>query len=234
MRNILLGEVWESFYVEGHKVGFLHRITTTTSNPEILVSKLHIRYGVANFQHIFSFYNKTGYPPHSYIFDTNDGAPVHVRFTGSEMICQVDVDIFNESIPSNARPSYGNYPLIVTIPFVEGFKISFTQIDDAPCTLLGPAELVSKGWENVVVGDQKLRLWAVAEYTKGQPGNRYWLDDKRRIRQSFWRGAVSYWVATKEEALTNLPTELTRQMNEPTDTGNDLDWTTEIIDWLNE
>ena len=232
-RNILLGEVWESFFIEGHKAGFLRRVTSVAENPNILVSTLYIMYGSATFQHVFSFYDGTGYPAHSYLFDTNDGAPVHVRFAGRQMICQVDEDIFTEAIPADARPSYGNYPLVVTMPFAEGFKLSFTQIEDSSCTVQGTAELISHGWENIIIGSQHLRLWRVGEYINGQPGNRYWLDENRRVRLSHWRGAVSHWVATREEAFSNLPAELVEYARELFGAGNDSDWTAAVEKWLN-
>ena len=149
-KNNLPGEIWESFFIEGRKVGFLRRVTAVTQAPNILSSTLYIMYGTASFRHEFSFYNEVGYPAHSYLFDTNDGAPVQVRFADNQMICQVDEDVLTESIPANARPSYGNYPLVVTMPFEEDFRVLFTQIDDASCTVQGQTELVSHGWENVI------------------------------------------------------------------------------------
>jgi hypothetical protein len=234
MRNLLLGEVGESLFIEGHKVGFLRRVTSIAKNSNVLVSTLYIIYGTVSFQHVFAFYDEVGFPSHSYLFDTNDGAPAHVRFAGNEMICQVDEDIFTEVIPADARPSYGNYPLVVTMPFEEGFKLSFTQIEDSSCTVQGTTELVSHGWENVVLGGQRSRLWLVGEYTNGQSGNRYWLDENRRVRLSHWQGAMSYWAATKEEALSDLPIELVKYANELFDTGNDSDWIAEIEEWLGQ
>lgn len=234
MRNKLLGEVWESFFIEGHKVGFLRRVTSISENPNILVSTLTIMYGRASFQHTFSFYDSVGYPPYSYLFDTNDGAPVHARFVGDEMICQVDDDIFVETVPADARPSYGYYPLVVTVPFEKGFKLSFTPIEDASCTIQGVTELVSHGWENVILNEQSLQLWLVSEYTNGQLGNRYWLDEHRRIRQSQWLGAKSVWVPSQEEALSNLPTELAASARDAFGGINDSDWTVEIIKWLDQ
>ncbi len=234
MRNKLLGEVWESFFIEGHKVGFLRRVTTTTETPNLLVSTLYIMYGTATFQHTFSFYDKVGYPPHSYLFDTNDGAPIHVRLADNKLICQVDEEIFTEIVPANARPSYGNYPLIVTIPFEAGFKHTFSQIDDASGTLQGITELVSHGWENIVIDNQCYQLWRVDEYTNNQLCSRYWLDENRCLRQSQWQGAVSYWAATKEEAFNDLPTELIAYANALFDNGDDSDWTNIIEKWLGQ
>jgi hypothetical protein len=188
--------------------------------------------GNATFQHQFSFYDEDGYPAHSYLFDTNNEAAVHARFSGNEMICQVDEHTSTEAVPADARPSYGNYPLVVTMPFETGFKLSFTQIEDASCTVQGKTELISHGWESVVIDNQHLRLWLVREYTNDKPGNRYWLDKNRRIRQTHWRSATSHWVATKEEALSNLPTELIAQARKFIDGKNDSDWTVDIEKWL--
>ncbi|KAA3660782.1 MAG: hypothetical protein DWQ04_18390 [Chloroflexi bacterium] len=230
----MLGEVWESFFIEGRKVGFLRRVTSVSENPNILVSTLTIMYGRARFQHTFSFYDAAGYSPHSYLFDTNDGAPVHVQFAGDEMICQVDEDIFTEKVPADARPSYGYFPLVITMSFEKGAKLSFTSIEDASCVVQGPTELVSHGWEDVVIEGQSLRLWLVGEYTNGQLGNRYWLDEHRRIRQSHWQGAKSIWVPSQEEALSNLPTELVEYAKSAFDVSNNSDWTAEIIKWLDQ
>jgi len=234
MRNKLLGEVWESFFIEGRKVGFLRRVTSVFENPNILVSTLTIMYGRATFQHTFSFYDSVGYPPHSYLFDTNDGAPVHVRFVDDEMICQVDEDIFTEIVPADARPSYGYFPLVVTMPFEQGAKLSFTSLEDASCVVQGTTELVSQGWEHVVIEGQSLRLWLVGEYTNGQLGNRYWLDEHRRIRQSQWLGAKSVWVPSQEEALSNLPAELVEYAKGAFDGSHDSNWTSEISKWLDQ
>ncbi|MCP4416970.1 MAG: hypothetical protein GY805_10130 [Chloroflexi bacterium] len=234
MRDVLLGEVWESFFIEGHKVGFLRRVTAVSETPNILVSTLTIMYGRANFKHKFYFYDEAGYPAHSYLFDTNDGAPVQARFSGNKMICQVDEHVFTEDVPADARPSYGNYPLVVTMPFEKGFRLSFTQIEDTSCTVQGKTTLISQGWETVVVGGQRLQLWLVAEYTNSQSGNRYWLDENRRVRLTHWRGAASFWVATKEEALCDLPDELVKQARNLIDGEDDPDWTVDIEKWLNQ
>ncbi len=234
MRNTLLGEIWESFFVEGHKVGFLRRLTSVTEAPNRLITHLHIVYGAIHFQHIYSFYDEVGYPTHSYLFDTNDGAPVHVRFADNKMTCQVDEHIFTEVIPADARPSYGNFPLVVTMPFEQGFKLSFTQIEDASCTVQGTTELVSHGWKNVVIDNQQHRLWLVSEYSNGQSGNRYWLNEDRQIRMSQWQGALSYWAATKEEALSDLPTEFVDRASGLFNEDDNSDWTTEIEDWFGQ
>jgi hypothetical protein len=232
MRSNLLGEVWESFFIEGQKVGFLRRITAVSSSPNIFTTTLHIIYGTARFRHKFSFYNAVGYPAHSYLFDTNDGAPVQVKFVENQMICQVDEDIFTETISGNARPRYGSYPLVVTMPFSEGAKVSFTQIDDGACTVLGQAELISHGWDNVVIDGQHLKLWLVGEYTSGQPGNRYWLDESRRVRQTQWRGATSRWVASKEEAFSGFPTSWIKSVEAIFYEDNESDWTSDVAKWL--
>ena len=191
-------------------------------------------YGRATFQHTFSFYDSVGYPPHSYIFDTNDGAPVHVRFEGDEMICQVDEEIVVEKVPLNTRPSYGYFPLVVTMPFEEGSKLSFTRLDDASCTIQGATELISHGWENVANHHLHLRLWHIGEYTNGQASNHYWLDEHRRIRQSHWLGATSVWEPSRKEALSNLPSKLVVDAKKAFDESRDSDWTAEIMQWLDQ
>jgi hypothetical protein len=62
MRDVLLGEAWELFFIERHKVGFLRRVTAVSETPNILTSTLTIMYGNAIFQHQFSFYDEVGYP----------------------------------------------------------------------------------------------------------------------------------------------------------------------------
>jgi hypothetical protein len=236
--QVPLGEIWESFHIEGHKVGFMRRLTSAAEQPGLLTSKLHVMFfaqgGIASFKHEFTFYNKAGYPPHSYLFDTNDGAPVHVRFSGNQMVCQVDEEIFTEPIPADARPTYGYYPHVVTIPFRDGHKIPFTPIIDSSCTVQARSALVGHGWDNVSVGNQIMRLWLVGEQTDGRMGNRYWLDEQRRIRQSCWQGAMTYWVPTREEALSGLPAALIEYVKESFDTSNDSDWTSEIVEWLSQ
>ena len=232
MRNSLLGEVWESFFVEGRKVGFLRRVTAVSVTPNIFTSTLHIIYGTARLRHKFSFYNEVGYPAHSYLFDTNDGAPVEVRFSDNQMICQIDEDIFTEAVPADARPCYGNYPLVVTMPLTKDARMTFTQVDDGSCTVMGKTELVSHGWEDVVIGGERLRLWLVGEYTNGQPGNRYWLDESRRVRRTQWRGATSRWAASKEEAFNDLSPAWLKNVKPIFDEGNDSDWTSDVEKWL--
>ncbi len=232
MRNSLLGEMWESFFIEGRKVGFLRRVTAVSATPNIFTTNLHIMYGMARLRHEFSFYNEVGYPSHAYLFDTNDGAPVEVRFSGDQMICRIDEDVFTETVPADTRPCYGNYPLVVTMPFVEGAKVTFTQIDDGSCTALGKTELVSHGWEDVMIDGQSLQLWLVGEYTNGQPGNRYWLDENRRVRQTKWRKAMSRWAVSKEEAFSDLPTAWLRSVKPIFDEDNGADWTSDVEKWL--
>jgi hypothetical protein len=110
--------------------------------------------------------------------------------------------------------------------------VSFTQIDDGSCTVLGQTELVSHGWEDVVINGKRLRLWLVGEYTNGQPGNQYWLDESRRVRQTQWRGAMSHWAASKEEAFSDLPTAWLKSVNTIFDEDNDADWTSDVEKWL--
>ncbi|MGB1253953.1 MAG: hypothetical protein ACPG8W_25315, partial [Candidatus Promineifilaceae bacterium] len=153
MRDKLLGEVWESFYIEQRKVGFMRRVTTLVRGKNVLRTRLTLMYGRARFNHTFAYYDETGYPSQAYLFDSNDGAPIHARFVGDQMICQVDDDIFTEMVSADARPRHGNYPLIVTIPFEVGYRIAYTQIDDASCTQFGKIELVSQGWRQVQVGN---------------------------------------------------------------------------------
>jgi len=236
--QVPLGEVWESFHIEGHKVGFMRRITSAAEQPGLLITRLHVMFfaqgGIANFEHEFTFYDQAGYPPHAYLFDTNNGAPVHVRFSGSSMVCQVDEEVFTESIPPDARPTYGYYPHVVTMPFSAGYRMPFTPIIDSSCTVQDRSALVGRGWENVSIGDKTMRLWLVAEETGGRLGNRYWLDEKRRIRQSNWQGAMSYWAPGRAEALAGLPTALIEYVQESFDTADESDWTAEIVEWLSE
>lgn len=140
--NLLLGEIWESFHIQGHKVGFLRRTTTPAMDfPNVLMSTLQIILAVqgqiTSYEHIYYFHNRPGFPSHSYLFDAGHGAPVHVRFVDDQMICQVDDDVFTEVVPADARPSYGYYPLVVTIPFITGLRLPFTRVDDASCVLKG-------------------------------------------------------------------------------------------------
>ena len=238
MEKILLGEVWESFYIEGEKVGFIRRQTTTTEIPDLFVSQLHILFyvqgAVASREHHFWFHNQAGYPAHAYLFDTNNGAPIHVQFRDEEIVCQIDEDTFTESVPPNTRPGYGYYPYVVTMPFVEGHEIRSTLIDDASGSVRETAVLVSQGWRDIILHNQTIRLWLVSEYIAGQPTNRYWLDEKRRLRQSDWQGAKSYWVATKEEALHALPDELVQYAQSAFHPTSGSDWMDDVIAWLSQ
>ena len=238
MDKVLLGEVWESFYIEGQKVGFMYRQTTTTETPDLFVSKLHILFyvqgGVASRENHFWFYNQPDYPAHAYLFDMNDGAAIQAQFRDGKIVCQIDEDVFSETVPSNARPSYGYYPSIVTMPFVEGHEVHSTLIDDASGGVRETAVLVSQGWRDVKLLNQPTRLWLISQYIAGQPANRYWLDEARRLRQSDWQGAKSYWVATREEALSNLPSGLVQYAREIFDTNQDSDWLDDIAAWLNQ
>lgn len=233
MQPNLIGETWEAFYIERRKEGFLHRVTAYADEPQLLTTKLRIVYGSAYFQHTFSFYNRPNYPAHSFVFDTNDGAPIQARFENGTMICQVDDDQFVESVPVKSRPAYGNYPLIITMPFERDAQITYTQIDESSCVLVGQTQLISHGWEEVEWQHQRLKLWLVGEYTNGRLGNRYWLDAERRIRLTQWQGAVSNWVATKEEAVRGLSAEIQKRANQLDKHQSNVDWTQEIEAWLN-
>ncbi len=234
MLDRLLGETWESFFIEGYQVGFIRRLIAKTTTPKILLCKTDVIFGEAKFSHDYYFYDEPGYPSHSYLYDSNDGAPVHGRFVDDKLICQVDDHTFSEGVPAGSRPSYGNYPLVVTIPFEEGFKLSCTQIEDSSCTILGTTDLISHGWESVKVSGQNLNLWRVSENANGQLGNRYWLDSERRIRLSDWKGAESVWVANKEEAIRNLPAELLTCANSLENRDSKPDWVTDVETWLNQ
>lgn len=232
MKLDLVGEVWESFYVEGRKLGFVHRKTAVSPTPDVLTTTMTLMYGTARFHHAFSFYNEAGYRPHSYLFDSNDGAPVHVRFVDDEIVCQVDEQIFRETMPVNTRPSYGYYPLVVTLPFTVGARVAFTRLDDASCTVQGTGEFVAVGWEDVAVAGERVRLWLVQEMLNGRLANRYWLDEERRIRKSNWRGATSYWVPTQEEALASLPQPLLDDALNMLSKKESADWMDDIVTWL--
>ena len=235
--HLLLGETWETFYILGYQVGVLHRTTAFAADlPNVLMSRLQViltvQGEISSYEHVYYFHNRPGFPSHSYLFDAGQGAPVHVRFVNHQMICQVDEDIFTEDVPEDARPSYGYYPLVVTIPFIAGYRVPFTRVDDVSCTVEGSAHFISHGWEGVALEGKLLSLWRVDEYAGQRLTNQYWLDDARRIRQSKWLGAVSYWVPTREEALTGLSArwiaDVTRFLEDSTKT----DWASEVIAWL--
>ena len=235
--HFLLGEIWEAFYIQGYKVGFLHRTTNpATEFPNVLMTRLQVILAVqgeiTSYEHVYYFHNKAGFPSHSYLFDAGQGAPVHVRFVGDQMICQIDDDIFTETVPADARPSYGYYPLVVTIPFTIGYRLPFTRVDDASCSMEGSAEFVSRGWEDVALDAKRLSLWRVDEYAGDRLTNQYWLDEARVIRQSKWLGAVSYWVPTREAALTGLPPKWATAAAAMLDCSPKPDWTSEVIAWL--
>lgn len=235
----LLGETWEAFYIQGYQVGVLHRSTTLTADfPNVLMSKLQVVRAVAgeitSYEHIYYFYDRTGFQPHSYLFDAGQGAPVHVRFVEGQMICQVDDDISIEKVPGNARPSYGYYPLVVTIPFTDDYRVPFTRVDDASCSVEGPAQFVSHGWEPVILQGERLSLWRVDEYAKDRLTNQYWLDEARRIRKSKWLGAVSYWVPKKEEALSGLSPKWVTAVTQKLEISTKIDWSSEVISWLTD
>lgn len=234
----LLGEVWESFYIEGRKAGFLRRETAVSAHhppaANILTTTLTIMYGTARFQHVFSFYNEATYRPHSYLFDSNDGAPVHVHFAAAEMVCQVDEDRFSETVPANTRPRYGYYPVVVALPFEQNATFAFTCLDDASCTIQGAGKFVAHGWEEVALGGERQQLWQVGEYVNGRLGNRYWLDEKRQIRQSEWQGALSRWEPSQAAALAGLPAALVQDAEAIIAKPASSDWTNDIVNWLNE
>ena len=237
--DLLLGEIWEVFYIQGYQVGVLHRSTTfATDFPNVLMSKLQVVRVVAgeitSYEHVYYFYNRTGFPSHSYLFDAGQGAPVHVRFVDNQMICQVDDDIFIEKIPGDARPSYGYYPLVVTIPFIADYPLPFNRVDDASCSVEGPAHFVSQGWEPIYLQGERLSLWRVDEYARDRLTNQYWLDETRRIRQSKWLGAVSYWVPTKEEALSGLSPKWVTAVTQRLENSTKIDWSSEVLSWLTD
>gem|GEM_PF-6275709 len=237
--HLLLGEIWETFHIQGYQVGFLHRITTPAIDfPNVLKSSLQVILTVegeiTSYEHVYYFYNQAGFPSHSYLFDAGQGAPVHVRFVEDQMICQVDDDVFTELVPGDARPSYGYYPVVVTIPFTTGYLLPFTRVDDASCSVEGYAEFVSRGWEPVVIRGERLSLWRVDEYAGYRLTNQYWLDEARRIRKSNWPGGVSYWVPTKEDALSSLPPKWVTAAAKMLDRSMQSDWTSEVIAWLTD
>lgn len=234
----LLGEIWEAFYIQGYQVGILNRTTSTTDFRNVLMSKLQVVLAVAGeitgYEHIYYFYDRAGFPSHSYLFDAGQGAPVHVRFVEDQMICQVDDDIFTEKIPGDARPSYGYYPLVATIPFITGYRLPFTRVDDASCSVEGRAQFVAYGWEPVFLPEERLSLWRVDEYSGDRLTNQYWLDEARRIRQSKWLGAVSYWVPTKEKALSGLSPRWITAVTKTLENSTKIDWSSEVISWLTD
>ena len=233
----LLGEIWEAFTIQGYQVGVLHRTTTpATDLPHVLMSTLRVvlvvQGEITSFEHIYYFHDRAGFPSHSYLFDAGQEAPVHVRFVGDQMISQVDDDIFTEQVPGDARPSYGYYPLVVTIPFTPGYRLPFTRVDDASCSVEGRAQFVSQGWEPVLLRGERLSLWRVDEYAGPRLTNQYWLDEARRVRQSKWLGAVSYWVPTKDEALSGLSAKWVTGVTKMLESSTKTDWSSEVIAWL--
>ena len=235
--HLLLGEIWEAFYIHGYQVGVLNRTTIPARDfPNVLMSTLQVVLAVegeiASYKHVYYFHNRAGFPSHSYLFDAGQGAPVHVRFVDNQMICQVDDDIIIEKVSGDARPSYGYYPLVVTIPFITDYRLQFTRVDDASCSLEGHAQFVSHGWEPVILQGERLLLWRVDEYSGHHLTNQYWLDEARRIRQSKWLGAISYWVPTKDEALAGLPPKWASAVTKMLDSSTKIDWSSEVIAWL--
>ena len=237
--DLPLGEIWEAFYIQGYQVGVLNRTTAPAIDlPNVLMSRLQVVLIMAGeitgYEHVYYFYNRAGFPSHSYLFDAGQGAPVHVRFVEGQMICQVDDDISTENISDDARPSYGYYPLVVTIPFTPDYRVPFTRVDDASCSVEGPAQFVSYGWEPVILQGERLSLWRVDEYARDRLTNQYWLDETRRIRQSKWLGAVSHWVPTKEEALAGFSTKWVTAVTKMFENSTKIDWSSEVISWLTD
>ena len=237
--HALLGEVWEAFYIQSYQVGFLHRTTTpATEFPNVLVTTLQVvltvRGEISSYEHVYYFYDRVGFPSHSYLFDARHGAPVHVRFVGNQIVCQVDDDVFTEVVPNDARPSYGYYPLVVTIPFITGYRLPFTRIDDASCSVEGSAAFVSYGWGSILLQGERLSLWRVDEYAGQHLTNQYWLDEERHIRRSKWLGAVSYWMPTKDEVLSHLPSKWVNAAKKMLDNSTRTDWTSEVLTWLTD
>lgn len=237
--HLLLGTIWEAFYIQGFQVGVLNRTTTSATDfPNVLMSTLQavlaVEGEIASYEHVYYFYNRAGFPSHSYLFDAGQGAPVHVRFADNQMICQIDDDIFTENVPGDARPNYGYYPLVVTIPFITGYPLPFTRVDDASCSVEGRAQFVSHGWEPVILQGERLSLWRVDEYAEDRLTNQYWLDEARRIRQSKWLGAISYWVPTKDKALAGLSPKWITAVTKTLERSTKLDWSSEVISWLTD
>jgi hypothetical protein len=237
--DYLLGEIWEAFYIQGYQVGVLNRTTTPAIElPNVLMSRLQVVLVVAgeitSYEHVYYFYNRAGFPSHSYLFDAGQGAPVHVRFADNQMICQIDDDVFIEKVPGDARPSYAYYPLVATIPFIPGYRLPFTRVDDASCSVEGHAEFVSHGWAPVLLQGERVSLWRVDEYARDRLTNQYWLDDARRIRQSKWLGAISYWVPTKETALAGLSHRWITAVAKTLENSTKIDWSSEVISWLTD
>ena len=229
-----MGESWEVFQIEGRKAGILRRVTAPADRPDLIKTTLHIVYGNAVFKHEFQFHDQTGFPSHSYLYDTNDGAPVYAEFKDRQMTCQIDEEKFIENVPADARPAYGNFPLIVTAPFENEFIVSYTQVDDGSGSMLGKAELISKGWEEVTVNRIKCKLWRIDEFLNGQTGNCYWLDGSRQLKLTQWQGAISYQVKTKAEAIDQLPSNTLANIQTTLGSTDQPDWIDEINSWLNE
>ena len=237
--DLLLGEVWEVFYIHGYQVGVLQRNTVPAPDiPNVLMSTLQailiVEGEITRYEHVYYFYDRVGFPSHSYLFDAGHGAPVHVRFENEQMISQVDDDIIVEKVPADVRPSYGYYPLVVTIPFTMGYRLPFTRVDDASCSVEGHAQFVSHGWERVALREEYVSLWRVDEYANNRLTNQYWLDEARRIRQSKWLGAVSYWVPTKETALSGLSPKWRSAFAKTLENSTKIDWSSEVISWLTD
>ena len=123
---------------------------------------------------------------------------------------------------------------IVTMPFEQETIISYSQIDDGSCVVVGKAELISRGWEEVAIDKNAHRLWRIDEFLNGKKGNQYWLDENRQIKRAHWTGAISYQVKTKEEALDSLPQATINSINLLFNSSSNSDWMNEINDWLSE
>jgi hypothetical protein len=74
----------------------------------------------------------------------------------------------------------------------------------------------------------------VDEYAGQRLTNQYWLDETRRIRQSKWLGAVSYWVPTKDEALSRLSAKWVTEVTKILESSTKIDWSAEVNAWLND
>lgn len=78
--EFLLGTTRESFHIAGYKVGFVERTTAPSGDfADVLVTCLHhvffVGGEIADFQHVFSFFNRPGCPSYPYLLDTGGGAP---------------------------------------------------------------------------------------------------------------------------------------------------------------
>lgn len=209
----LSGETWMAYLLSGKHAGFERRALAAAGNG--LEANYRVAFSGEGFDDRFRVTVKLvkGVPLHflslRYTRETDRGVSVvEAKREGGRLVGTRRGKSESIAASSDTVPSYCVADLAATLPLRIGFIVGFTVFEEDEFGLQPGHELVCITKEQVPVGGKAVEAWVFEDRQYGEPGNRYWIDGKRKLVKAAWESNAASLASTKEAALQGLPAKL--------------------------